>query len=120
MNPQRYEYARNRCINKLSGLDHELFKFVEKKELALADQAQTEDQFVQLLQERSPIFEAASLFSMDASDVFERIQKIECWIDEEVPKMLDKLKLVDFTELIILQGRVSADKKMKFFYLRDD
>ncbi|PYZ92877.1 hypothetical protein CR194_14635 [Salipaludibacillus keqinensis] len=120
MNQQRYEFVRSRCIKQLPPLERRLFQFVEKKELILADQAHTEDHFVKLLQEHSPIFEAAEKFVMDAAEVYEKVQEIEKWLDDEIPKKLRQLKLIDFTDMMQLHGRSSGDREMKCFYLSDE
>jgi len=120
MSEQRYEYARNKCIRTLPIQKRRLYQYVESRELILADQALTENHFMQLLQENSPIFEAAEAFNLDPKTVYDTVQRIEVDLENRTPAYAKKLKLIDHTDLFRLQGFCPVKKQVKYFLFTDE
>ncbi|UCZ54202.1 hypothetical protein LGQ02_05425 [Bacillus shivajii] len=119
MDMRRYEYARQRCIERLPKSERKLFTFVEERENSLADQAHTENQFVQLLQQNSPIIEAAEEFDMNPKTVYECVQFIEKKLMDQATELAKKMKLIDYTDAFRLQGLCPVERKAKYYFFID-
>ncbi|PYZ97540.1 hypothetical protein CR205_02790 [Alteribacter lacisalsi] len=117
MDQARTEYARTLYIERLEEPARSLFRFVEKRELVLADEAVSEQHYVQLLQQQSPILEAAREFFMDPADVFDLVQRIEKDLSDKLPTLIRSLQLTDFTDEFRLQGLGTGDENTRYYYL---
>ncbi|RNA69961.1 hypothetical protein [Alteribacter keqinensis] len=117
MNERRYEFARHQCIQRLPEPERSVYLFVEKRELSLADEAVSENHYVRLLQQQSPIFAAAEHFKMEAAVVFETVQRIEASLEAKVSEYEKRLKLIDYTDEFRLQGLCLADERVKYYFL---
>ncbi|RKL67381.1 hypothetical protein CR203_08420 [Salipaludibacillus neizhouensis] len=118
MNDCRYEYARKKCISLLLSFERNLYNYVELKELILIDQAQTEQDFFQLLQVHSPILEAAVAFNLDSKVVYNTVQKIEILLEERTPAYVEKLKLIDYTKYVPYE--TYPINQVKYYLLLDE
>ncbi|WP_051314756.1 hypothetical protein [Alteribacter aurantiacus] len=119
MSERRYEYARARCISQLPEPDRSLFRFVENAELSLADEAINENHYVQLLQQQSPIYQAAEAFNLDPVTVFNSVQRIEASLEDAISDYARRLSLIDYTDEFRLQGLCNLNDKVKYFVLME-
>ncbi|TMW72742.1 hypothetical protein [Alteribacter natronophilus] len=109
MEQARVEFARTLYIERLDEPARSIFRFVEKRELILADEAVSENHYVQLLQNHSPIMEAAREFFMDPADVYDLVQKIEADLSDRLPDLIRGLTFTDYTDELRLRGLCSGE-----------
>ncbi|WP_100374117.1 hypothetical protein [Bacillus sp. FJAT-45037] len=119
MTDSRIQFARTLYINNLPEPDRRVYKFVDRLEAALEDQAFTKRDYLMLLKQQSPIKQAADTFQMSEAAIYELVQRIEAELSEHVPDLANKLKLVDFTGLLQVKGISTVDEKKRFYMLSD-
>ncbi|WP_416148309.1 helix-turn-helix domain-containing protein [Salipaludibacillus sp. HK11] len=120
MSEQRFEYARKKCLRELPINERVLYQYVESRELILADEAVTENHLLHLIQENSPIFEAAEAFNLDPKTVYDTVQRIEAHLVDCAPAYAEKFKFVDHTDLYRLHGLCPVEKQVKYFLFTDE
>ncbi|SER58148.1 hypothetical protein [Salipaludibacillus aurantiacus] len=120
MSHQRYEFARRKCIASLPENVKRLFQFVESKELTLADEALSENHYIQLLQQHSPVLEAADKFKMEPAEVYTAVQRIERYLEDRAASYENKLKFFDMTEELQLHGLCQCNDNVKYYYFYDN
>jgi hypothetical protein len=74
-----------------------LYQFIEGVEDHLAQQAETKEQFLKLLKEKSPHHQAANRFGMTIYETVALMHEIEDEISEKLERKLDRYKWIDYT-----------------------
>ncbi|MED1601716.1 hypothetical protein [Alkalihalophilus marmarensis] len=117
MSEAREQFARTLYIQNLPKSDQILYKYIDQIEAELEDLALTKNHYLQLLRRQSPIKQAAKHFNMSEKMVYETVQRIEAKIADEVTELSERLELVEFTDVLILNGLCDAKEEKKYFVL---
>lgn len=115
MNGRLIELFLKSEVEKLSEENKRLYKFIVKNEDLLAQQADTADQFRELLVEQSPYILASRFFDIPYAKVFQQMNEIESELHIRVEKRFKQIKWIDMTDRFFKNSIGVSDKKMFLF-----
>lgn len=95
VHPIVMEFFHRSAISNLPHPLREIYLFIESKESHLEEIASTEQQFIHLMIERSPLKEAAEQFSLNISTVKELMDKAQAEIDRAIYERCAQVKWID-------------------------
>ncbi|MDV2886405.1 hypothetical protein RYX45_14540 [Alkalihalophilus pseudofirmus] len=117
MSEARDQFARTLYIQSLSEPDRNVYQYIDRIEADLEELALTKNHYLQLLRRQSPIKQAAKHFNMSEKMVYDTVQRIEAEMADEVPELSERLELVEFTDVLKLNGLCEANEEKRYFVL---
>ena len=115
MNGRLMELLLKSEVEKLSEENKRLYKFIVENEDLLAQQADTADQFRELLIEQSPYLLASHYFGIPFATVFLQMNEIETELNIRLEKRCEQAKWIDMTERFFKNSIGESEKKMFLF-----
>ncbi len=110
MNEKIMEVFAKNIIASLPRNKRKLYQFIESVEDSLAQQSETEEQFLTLLKEQSPHHQAASRFDMTIDETVKLMHEIEDEINLKLERKLEKYKWIDYTDKVSsLRNRTASN-----------
>jgi hypothetical protein len=117
MDQARLQFARKMYIQSLPEQDRNLFLYVDKLEAELEDEADTEQHYLKLLKQHTPVIQAANALNMNPTTAYETVQRIEANLTDQLPILLEKTKLIDYTDMLKLKGLCPPEDEKKYYLL---
>jgi hypothetical protein len=100
MNPILRGFLHRSAVLKLADRKREIYQFIESKENQLEEIAINEEQFIQLLCEKSPFKAAADHFSLHISYIKSLIDEAQAEIDQAIDERCNRMEWIDCTEMM--------------------
>jgi len=97
VHPIVMEFFHRSAVANLPHPLREIYQFIENKESQLEEMASTEQQFIHLMIERSPLKEAAEQFSLKNSTIKELIEKAQAEINCVIYERCAQVRWIDCT-----------------------
>ncbi|SDB84029.1 hypothetical protein SAMN05421734_101377 [Pelagirhabdus alkalitolerans] len=91
----KYEYLRKRAIRKQPADDQTLLRTYETFEAKLIEQAQSEQDLLDLMQRERPFLMAAKTLHLTESEVYKRMQRLEKVLNDTVHRDAKHLHWID-------------------------
>ena len=115
MNERLLEFLLKSEVEKLSEEKKSLYKFIVENEDLLAQQADTVNQFHQLLVHQSPYKLASRYFNIPYSIVFQLMNEIETELNINVEKRYEQSKWIDMTDRFSHRSIGAGERKVFLF-----
>ena len=116
MNGRLMEFLLKSEVEKLSEENKRLYKFIVENEDLLAQQADTADQFRELLVEQSPYLQASHYFGIPFAKIFQQMNEIETELNIRVEKRCEQAKWIDMTDRFF-KNSIGANEKKIFLFM---
>ncbi|MBT2583242.1 hypothetical protein [Planococcus sp. ISL-109] len=114
MNDGMIAYLLKSEVARLTDEQRQLYRFITGLEDALAEQADTAEEFRSLLTIHSPFEQAAYRFNRSFAEVSKMMQKIESELGDKIEARCERAKWLDYTDCFVGEsGR--ADKQVFLF-----
>ena len=117
MNDGMIAYMLKCEVTKLSGEQRKLYRFITELEDALAEQAETVEEFRRLLALHSPFEQAAYRFNLSFGEVSSLMQKIEAELGDKIKARCERAKWLDYTDCLV--GEPGQADKQVFLFLNE-
>ncbi|WP_413301067.1 hypothetical protein AA0X95_20365 [Bacillus sp. 1P10SD] len=116
MNPILWGFLHRSAVLKLPDLKREIYQFIESKENQLEEISINEEQFIQLLCEKSPFKAASDHFSLHISYIKDLMDEAQVEIDQVIEERSNRMKWIDCTEMMrYVKGR--KDYQLAFIFV---
>lgn len=114
MNDGMIAYLLKCEVARLTEDQRQLYRFITDLEDALAEQADTVEEFRRLLALHSPFEQAAYRFNCSFAEVSEAMKKIEAELGDKIEARCERAKWLDYTDCLIGESG-QADKQVFLF-----
>ncbi|MGM0896578.1 MAG: hypothetical protein ACQEV0_01685 [Bacillota bacterium] len=114
MNDGMIAYLLKCEVAKLGDEQRQLYRFITDLEDALAEQADTVEEFRSLLAIHSPFEQAAYRFNRSFTEISTMMQKIEAELGEKIETRRERAKWLDYTDCLVGEAG-QADKQVFLF-----
>ena len=98
MNDRLVDFLLRDEISRLEDKKKQVYEFIVKEEDCLALEAETADQFIQLLMKHSPLRLAAKHFGLDSTEIFRMMWDIELELTDRLEERYKKVQWFDFSD----------------------
>lgn len=114
MNDGMMAYLLKCEVAKLSEDKKQLYRFITDLEDALAEQADTVEEFRGLLTVHSPFEQAAARFNRSFAEISAKMQAIEAELARNMQARCERAKWLDYTDCLVGEAG-QADKQVFLF-----
>lgn len=117
MNDGMIAYLLKSEVAKLGEEQRQLYRFIIELEDALAEQADTVEEFRRLLVLHSPFEQAAYRFNRSLKEIATMMQQIEAELGDKIEARRERAKWLDYTERFA--GEAGQEDKQLFLFISE-
>ena len=117
MNDGMIAYLLKCEVAKLADEKQQMYRFITKLEDALAEQADTVEEFRRLLALHSPFEQAAYRFNRSFKEVSVMMQTMETELGDKIKARCERAKWLDYTDCLV--GESGQADKQVFLFLNE-
>ncbi|MFP3356405.1 hypothetical protein R0K17_03520 [Planococcus sp. SIMBA_143] len=117
MNDGMIAYLLKSEVAKLGEEQRQLYRFIIELEDALAEQADTVEEFRRLLVLHSPFEQAAYRFNRSLKEVSIMMQQIEAELGDKIEARRERAKWLDYTDRFA--GEAGQEDKQLFLFISE-
>ena len=117
MNDGMIAYLLKSEVAKLGEEQRQLYRFITELEDALAEQADTVEEFRRLLVLHSPFEQAAYRFNRSLKEIATMMQQIEAELGDKIEARRERAKWLDYTDRFA--GEAGQEDKQLFLFISE-
>ncbi|ALS75732.1 hypothetical protein AUC31_11225 [Planococcus rifietoensis] len=117
MNDGMIAYLLKSEVAKLGEEQRQLYRFIIELEDALAEQADTVEEFRRLLVLHSPFEQAAYCFNRSLKEIATMMQQIEAELGDKIEARRERAKWLDYTDRFA--GEAGQEDKQLFLFISE-
>ncbi|AUD15093.1 MULTISPECIES: hypothetical protein [unclassified Planococcus (in: firmicutes)] len=117
MNDGMIAYLLKSEVAKLGEEQRQLYRFIIELEDALAEQADTVEEFRRLLVLHSPFEQAAYRFNRSLKEIATMMQQIEAELGDKIEARRERAKWLDYTDRFA--GEAGQEDKQVFLFISE-